>query len=126
MRARPPSVRVGTLLGLSRLLVAQHEDGTGMTDRQLREEAMTLYLAGHETTALTLTWTWYLLSQHRHVEEKLVVEWQHALAGSAPTVKQLPRLPYTTAVIAKSMRLFPPVYVIGREATVDLELGGFA
>ena len=86
---------------LSRLLVAQHEDGTGMTDRQLRDEAMTLYLAGHETTALTLTWTWYLLSQHRHVEEKLIVEWQHVLAGSAPTVKQLPRLPYTTAVIAE-------------------------
>ena len=95
-----------------------------MTDRQLRDEAMTLYLAGHETTALTLTWTWYLLSQHRHVEEKLIVEWQHVLAGSAPTVKQLPRLPFTAAVIAESMRLFPPVYVIGREATVDLELEG--
>jgi cytochrome P450 len=60
---------------LSRLLVAQHEDGTGMTDRQLRDEAMTLYLAGHETTALTLTWTWYLLSQHRQVEQKLLTEW---------------------------------------------------
>ena len=96
-----------------------------MTDRQLRDEAMTIYLAGHETTALTLTWTWYLLSQHRHVEEKLVAEWQDVLAGSAPTVKQLPRLPYTAAVIAESMRLFPPVYVIGREATVDLELGGY-
>ena len=96
-----------------------------MTDRQLRDEAMTIYLAGHETTALTLTWTWYLLSQHRHVEEKLIAEWQDVLAGSAPTVKHLPRLPYTAAVIAESMRLFPPVYVIGREATVDLELGGY-
>ena len=110
---------------LSLLLVAQHEDGTRMTDRQLRDEAMTIYLAGHETTALTLTWTWYLLSQHRHVEEKLIAEWQDVLAGSAPTVKHLPRLPYTAAVIAESMRLFPPVYVIGREATVDLELGGY-
>jgi cytochrome P450 len=110
---------------LSRLLVAQHEDGTGMTDRQLRDEAMTLYLAGHETTALTLTWTWYLLSQHRQVEQKLLTEWEHVLAGSTPTVKQLPRLSYTAAVIAESMRLFPPVYVIGREATVDLELGGY-
>jgi cytochrome P450 len=110
---------------LSRLLIAQHEDGTRMTDRQLRDEAMTLYLAGHETTALTLTWTWYLLSQHPHVEEKLISEWQHVLAGSAPTVKHLPRLPYTAAVIAESMRLFPPVYVIGREATMDLELGGY-
>lgn len=110
---------------LSRLLVAQHEDGTGMTDQQLRDEAMTLYLAGHETTALALTWTWYLLSQHRQVEEKLVSECQHALAGSTPTVKQLPHLPYTAAVIAESMRLFPPVYVIGREAITDLELGGY-
>jgi cytochrome P450 len=110
---------------LSRLLLAQHEDGTRMTDRQLRDEAMTLYLAGHETTALTLTWTWYLLSQHPHVEEKLVSEWQEVLAGSTPTVEQLPRLPYTAAVIAESMRLFPPVYVIGREATADLELGGY-
>ena len=110
---------------LSRLLLAQHEDGTGMTDRQLRDEAMTVYLAGHETTALTLAWTWYLLSQHPQVEEKLVSEWQDVLAGSVPTVKQLPGLPYTAAVIAESMRLFPPVYLIGREATVDLELGGY-
>jgi len=110
---------------LSRLLLAQHEDGTGMTDRQLRDEVMTLYLAGHETTALTVTWTWYLLSQHRRVEEKLVSEWQHVLAGVTPTARHLPRLPYTAAVIAESMRLFPPVYVIGREATSDLELGGY-
>jgi cytochrome P450 len=110
---------------LSRLLLAQHEDGTRMSDRQLRDEAMTLYLAGHETTALTLTWSWYLLSQHRQVDEKLLSEWQHVLAGRAPTAEDLPRLSYTAAVIAESMRLFPPVYVIGREATVDLELGGY-
>jgi cytochrome P450 len=110
---------------LSRLVLAQHEDGTRMSDRQLRDEAMTLYLAGHETTALTLTWSWYLLSQHRHVEDKLVSEWQHVLAGRTPTAKDLQHLPYTAAVIAESMRLFPPVYVIGREATADLELGGY-
>jgi cytochrome P450 len=110
---------------LSRLLFAQHEDGTRMSDRQLRDEAMTLYLAGHETTALTLAWTWFLLSQHRRVEEKLVSEWQHVLAGAIPTADDLSRLPYTAAVIAESMRLFPPVYVIGREATTDLELGGY-
>jgi cytochrome P450 len=110
---------------LSRLLLAQHEDGTRMSDRQLRDEAMTLYLAGHETTALTLTCSWYLLSQHRQVDEKLLSEWQHVLAGRAPTAEDLPRLSYTAAVIAESMRLFPPVYVIGREATVDLELGGY-
>jgi cytochrome P450 len=110
---------------LSQLLLAQHEDGTPMSDRQLRDEAMTLYLAGHETTALTLAWSWYLLSQHQHVEEKLVSEWQHVLSGATPTTDHLPRLPYTVAVIAESMRLFPPVYVIGREATTDLTLGGY-
>jgi len=110
---------------LSRLLFAQHEDGTRMSDRQLRDEAMTLYLAGHETTALTLAWSWYLLSQNPNVENKLVSEWQHVLGGATPTADHLHRLPYTAAVIAESMRLFPPVYVIGREATADLELGGF-
>jgi cytochrome P450 len=110
---------------LSRLLVAQHEDGTRMSDLQLRDEAMTLYLAGHETTALTLAWSWYLLSQNPNVENELVSEWQHVLAGATPTPDQLHRLPYTAAVIAESMRLYPPVYVIGREATDDLELGGY-
>jgi cytochrome P450 len=110
---------------LSRLLLAQHEDGRPMSDRQLRDEAMTLYLAGHETTALTLAWSWYLLSQHRRVEEKLVSEWQRVLRGVTPTAHHLQRLPYTAAVIAESMRLFPPVYVIGREATTELELGGY-
>ena len=110
---------------LSRLLLAQHEDGRPMSDRQLRDEAMTLYLAGHETTALTLAWSWYLLSQHRRVEEKLVSEWQRILRGATPTAQHLQRLPYTAAVIAESMRLFPPVYVIGREATTELELGGY-
>jgi cytochrome P450 len=110
---------------LSRLLVAQHEDGTRMSDRQLRDEAMTLYLAGHETTALTLAWSWYLLSQHRRVEEKLVSEWKRVLRGAPPSSAHLSRLSYTAAVIAESMRLFPPVYVIGREATTELELGGY-
>jgi cytochrome P450 len=86
---------------------------------------MTLYLAGHETTALTLAWTWYLLSQHPPVEDKLLSEWQRVLRGATPSTQQLPKLTYTSAVIAESMRLFPPVYVIGREATTDLELGGY-
>jgi len=110
---------------LSRLLLARYEDGKPMNDRQLRDEAMTLYLAGHETTALTLAWSWYLLSQHRNVEETLVSEWKRVLKGATPTAQHLQRLPYTAAVIAESMRLFPPVYVIGREATTELELGGY-
>src|SRR4029077_15382219 len=67
---------------LSRLLVAQHEEGTRMRDLQLRAEAMTLYLAGHETPALTLAWSWYLLSQNPNVEHTLVSEWQHVLTGA--------------------------------------------
>ena len=110
---------------LMRLVNAQDEDGTRMTDRQLRDEAMTLYLAGHETTALTLTWSWYLLSQHPRVDGKLAAEWQRVLAGRAPTPDDLPNLPYTDAVLTEAMRVFPPVYLLGREATTDLELGGY-
>jgi cytochrome P450 len=119
-RARPR----GTDL-LSTMIAAQHDDGTGMSDQQLRDEAMTLYLAGHETTALTLTWSWYLLSQHPASEQKLVKEWQRVLRGRAPAASDLAALPYTSAVISEAMRIYPPVYVIGREATTDLELGGY-
>ena len=110
---------------LSTMIAAQHDDGTGMSDQQLRDEAMTLYLAGHETTALTLTWSWYLLSQHPAAEQKLVEEWQRVLNGRAPNPSDLAALPYTAAVISEAMRLYPPVYVIGREAVTDLELGGY-
>ena len=84
---------------LSRLIHAQDDEGAKMTDRQLRDEAMTLYLAGHETTALTLTWSWVLLAQHPHVEEKLAAEWQRVLGGRTPTPEDLPNLPYTDAVM---------------------------
>jgi len=110
---------------LSRLVAARDEDGSGMTAQQLRDEAMTLYLAGHETTALTLTWSWYLLATHPEAEKKLVEEWQRVLAGRSPTPDDLPNLPYTDAVITEAMRVYPPVYLIGREATRDLELGGY-
>ena len=120
-RARP---QAGDDL-LSRLLAARDVDGARMTDRQLRDEAMTLYLAGHETTALTLTWSWYLLARHPKVEEALVAEWQAVLGGRTPAPEDLTRLPYTDAVIAEAMRVFPPVYLIGREATSDQELGGY-
>ena len=110
---------------LSTLIAAQDEDGTQMSDRQLRDEAMTLYLAGHETTALALAWTWYLLSQNPRVEDKLAAEWGRVLGGRAPGADDLPALSYTGAVIAESMRLYPPVYALGRQATRDLELGGY-
>ena len=110
---------------LSRLLMAQDVDGSKMPDDLLRDEMMTLYLAGHETTALTLTWSWYLISQHPEVEAKLVAEWNRVLGGRCPTPDDLPQLPYTDSVITEAMRLYPPVYLIGREATQDLELGGY-
>ncbi|MBN9121283.1 MAG: cytochrome P450 [Planctomycetes bacterium] len=110
---------------LSRLVSARDDDGSRMTDTQLREEAMTLYLAGHETTALTLTWGWYLLATHPAAEARLAEEWVRVLAGRAPTPDDLPNLPYTDAVITEAMRVYPPVYLIGREATCDLELGGY-
>ncbi|MBA4188568.1 MAG: cytochrome P450 [Planctomycetaceae bacterium] len=110
---------------LSRIVAAQDEDGSRMTEAQLRDEAMTLYLAGHETTALTLTWSWYLLAKHPEAERKLVEEWSRVLGGRSPTPDDLPNLPYTDAVLTESMRVYPAVYLIGREATKDLELGGY-
>lgn len=110
---------------LSRLLQARDEDGGRMTDRQLREEIMTLFLAGQETTALSLSWTWYLLAQHPEVEAKLVAEWNDVLKGRAPTADDVQRLKYTEWVLMESMRLYPPAYLIGREAAVAGELGGY-
>jgi cytochrome P450 len=110
---------------LSRLILAQDEDGTQMTDGQLRDEAMTLYLAGHETTATTLSWTWYVLARHPEVEDKLVAEWATVLGGRPPTMEDLPRLTWTENVISEALRLYPPVYLIGREPLMDRQLGGF-
>jgi cytochrome P450 len=110
---------------LSMLLRAQDEDGSRMTDAQLRDEAMTLFLAGHETTALTLSWTWYLLAQHPDVEAKLAAEWATVLGDRLPTPDDLARLTYTEHVIQEAMRVYPPVYLIGREPLTDVELGGF-
>jgi cytochrome P450 len=110
---------------LSRLLHARDEDGSGMTDRQLRDEAMTLLLAGHETTALALSWTWYLLARHPEAEGRLAAELRAVLGGRPPTVADLPRLPYAGRVLLESMRLYPPVYALGREARADCELGGY-
>jgi cytochrome P450 len=111
---------------LARLLAARDEDdGSGMTDAQLRDELMTLYLAGHETTALTLTYSWHLLATHPEAEARLVAEWRDVLGDRPATAADAPRLPFTEAVISEAMRVYPPVYIIGREATRDLELGGY-
>ena len=112
---------------LSMLLLAQDTegDGGGMTDLQLRDEAMTLFLAGHETTANALTWTWYLLSQHPAVEARLHAEIDAALGGRLPTADDLTALPYTRMVLAESMRLYPPAWILGRRAVAPFEAGGY-
>jgi cytochrome P450 len=96
-----------------------------MSDRQLRDEMMTLFLAGHETTANALSWTCYLLAQHPEVEVRLQAELQSVLSGRSPTVADVPRLVYTEQVVTESMRVFPPVYAIGRRSVRNCEIGGY-
>jgi len=96
-----------------------------MDDRHVRDEAMTLFLAGHETTALALSWTWYFLGQHPEVEQKLADELAEVLAGRAPTPEDLPRLRYTNMVLNESMRLRPPAWAIGREVRDPFRAGQF-
>jgi cytochrome P450 len=111
---------------LSMLLQAQDEEsGRQMTDRQLRDECMTLFLAGHETTANTLSWTWHLLSQNPEAEARLHAELDRVLEGRRPTLADLPRLPYTDGVVNEALRLYPPAWMLGREANEPLELGGY-
>ena len=110
---------------LSMLLAAQDEDGTRMTDKQLRDEAITLFLAGHETTANALSWTWWLLAQNPAVEAKLHAELSSVLRGRAPSVEDLPKLAYTNHVIAESMRLYPPAWGMARTAIEDHEIAGY-
>jgi cytochrome P450 len=121
--------RTGTDRGdlLSMLLLAQDTegDGGGMTDLQLRDEAMTIFLAGHETTANALTWTWYLLSQHPDVEARVHAEIDSALGDRPPAADDLPALPYTRMVLAESMRLYPPAWILGRRAVGPFEAGGY-
>jgi len=110
---------------LSMLLAARDEDGSQMTDRQLRDEVMTLFLAGHETTALTLAWSWYLLGTNPEAERKFHAELDEVLGGRAPTAADLPRLKFTEQIAKESMRLYPPAYGLGREAIEECEIGGY-
>jgi cytochrome P450 len=111
---------------LSMLLTAQDEDGSRMTDQQLRDEAITLFLAGHETTANALSWTWWLLAQNPSVETKLHAELRTVLAGRAPSLEDLPKLVYTNHIITESMRLYPPAWGTARTAIEDHEIAGYA
>jgi cytochrome P450 len=110
---------------LSRLLAARDDDGSRMTDAQLRDELVTLFLAGHETTALALSFCFYLLAQHPEAEARLLAELDEVLKGPTPTAQVVPRLRYTEWVVRESMRLYPPVPSIGREALQDCEVAGY-
>jgi cytochrome P450 len=113
----------GDLLSMLMQATDVDGDGSGMSDEQLRDEAMTLFLAGHETTANALTWTWYLLSQHADVAEQLQQEVDGL--GAAPTFADLARLPFTRQVVAESIRMFPPAYAIGRRALQPYSFGDY-
>jgi cytochrome P450 len=106
------------------LVMAKDEDGTGMPTEQIRAEAMTLFLAGHDTTANTLTWTWALLDQNPKVREKLQAELAEVLGGRAPTFEDLPKLVYTEQVIREAMRMYPPAWLLAREPIQEVALGG--
>lgn len=111
---------------LSMLLAAQDdENGMRMTDQQVRDEVMTLFAAGHETTMNALSWTWFLLSQNPAAEERLRAELATVLNGRTPTVADLPQLVYTDMVIKESMRLYPPAWTVGRRAARDVEIEGY-
>jgi cytochrome P450 len=111
---------------LSMLMLASDEDGQGgMSDEQVRDEALTLFIAGHETTAVALTWTWYLLSQNPEAEHKLHQEIDEVLGGRLPSFEDLPRLRYTEHVFAEALRLYPPAWAIGRKAMADFQAGPY-
>jgi cytochrome P450 len=111
---------------LSMLLSARDEEtGVGMTDQQLRDEVLTMLLAGHETTSLALSWTYYLLGQHPDVERNIVDEVDRVIIEGGPGFAHLDRLPYTRQVIQESLRLYPPAWAFSRQALGDDEIGGY-
>ncbi|MFB0841106.1 cytochrome P450 [Paenibacillus oleatilyticus] len=122
-RRKNPDGSRGDLLSM--LLAARdEEDGSGMSDRQVRDEVMTIFLAGHETTANTLSWTWYLLSRNPEAEKAFHEELDRVLDGRRPTYSDLEKLPYTQHVVSESMRLYPAAWAINREVQQEVEIGG--
>jgi cytochrome P450 len=124
-RARNPEERAAASDLLSRLLSARDEDGTGMDEKQLRDELITIGFAGHKTTAAALTYSFYLLAQHPAADERMAAEAREVLGDRPATADDLPRLPFTTWVLNEALRLYPPSWGIGREALADDEVGGF-
>ena len=114
----------GTLLDLL-MNATDEETGERMNDRQLRDEVITMYVAGHETTALALTWTWHLLSHHPDIASRLEAELTQVLGGRVPTLKDIPQLRYTRMVLDEGMRLYPPIWSIARDVRSDDVIDGF-
>jgi cytochrome P450 len=114
----------GDLLGM--LLAARDDDGGGMSNQQVRDEAMTLFLAGHETTANALSWALYLLAKHPDARERFMRELDSVLGGRQPALEDLPRLPFSLQIVKEAMRLYPPAYILGRMAEADVTIGGHA
>lgn len=108
---------------LSSLLAAQSE--MGWTDFDLRDQVLTIFLAGYETVAIALTWTWYLLAQNLDAQARFHAELDKVLAGRLPTYEDIPQLRYVEMVLSESMRLYPPAWAMGREAVADFELGPY-
>lgn len=110
---------------LAMLLAARDEDdGQGMTDEQVRDEVMTIFVAGHETTANTMSWIFYLLATHLEAEQKLHDELKAVLDGRLPTVEDLPRLSYANLIVQETLRLYPAAWMINREVVEEVEIGG--
>ena len=111
---------------LSMLLLAQDEDDGGrMSDLEVRDEAMTIFLAGHETSANAMAWSWYLLAQHPEVEARFHAEVDAVLQGRAPRMDDVPSLPVTGRIFSEALRMYPPLWAIGRRALEDCEIGGY-
>jgi cytochrome P450 len=110
---------------LSLLMAAMDEDGSQMTAKQLRDEIMTLFTAGHETTALTLSWAWYLLSKNPSAEARLYEEIRVVLAGRLPSIADLGQLPYLRGVVNEALRLYPPAYILARTSIAPCTIGGY-
>ncbi len=124
-RRQQPNATQQDLLDM--LLLARYEEtGEGMSDQQVRDEVMSLFIAGHETTANTLSWLWYLLAQHPDIAAKIEAELVQVLNGRSPTPADFPQLAYTNQVIKESMRLYPSAWSISRRALDDDEIDGYA
>lgn len=126
---RKSGIDTGDLLSMLLLAQDEAEDGgedrSGMTDQQVRDEAITLFIAGHETTANALTWTWYLLAQHPEVEQRLHEEIDAVLGDKPPELSDVPQLRYAEMIFAEAMRLYPPAWAVGRRALAPFTVGGF-